>query len=332
MPLPEDVPAACVNDAVAQIAEDGALLPVNDLMRSWIAQVAARLDGLPLVDDELAELVRGAPVLMQEGERAWELSHHRVEDQRWLIARDVTDRERLRATVHAAARSRSLGELAASLAHDLNNQLSSALALCAELSLHAQDEADIQCIRDVENGTKIGAAALTALARMLTRTPARRDRVVISELLDESLSIVRKLFQQRCIGIDLVSSAQPLYVRVVVTDVVHAMLASLRALADLSPDSVQLEVDKRCIALADGRPRDYVVVRVLAREVARERAAAFAGVVELQPGSLHHVAAGSIASPEILDAALLQRRLGGDLMSRVDGDELTLEFCWPAAR
>ena len=332
MSLPEDVPAACVNDAVALVAEDGALRPVNELMRSWIEQVGARLDGLPLVDDELAELVSGARVLMQGGERAWELSHHRVEAQRWLVARDVTDRERLRATAHAAARSRSLGSLAASLAHDLNNQLSSALALCAELSIHAQDEADIQCIREVESGTKIGAASLTALARMLSRAPAGRERVAISELLEESLSIVRKLFQQRGIGIDLLKPAQPLYVRVVFTDVVHAMLASLRALADLSPDSVKLELDAQYIALADGRPRDYVVVRVVAREVARERAAAFASVVALQPGSLHRVAAGSIASPEILDAALLQRRLGGDLTSRVDGDELALEFCWPAAR
>ena len=329
MPPIERVPTACLSDAVARIADDGVLTCCNAPMTAWLGAARLSLDALPLDADQRAELDEGAVVVVHEGAASMELRRHLVDGEAWLTARDVTDRERLAATLLATIRSRSLAKIAASLSHDMNNQLSSALALCAELSVHAQDEEDIRCIRDVERGTKIGATAFGALARMLTQAPARRSRVDVTEALDEVMAIVSKVFQQNGVPLQVnVAEALP-EVRVVLVDVVHSMASVLRAVAALSPAEVAVSADMRP---ADMARRADVVIEVCARGVDSAQAAAYGRAFQAEAGSLRELAQSPSADQVLPVASFLQRRFGGDLATSSSGDRLTLVFSFPVAR
>ncbi|MGC6489449.1 MAG: hypothetical protein ACON4Z_17520 [Planctomycetota bacterium] len=326
------VPASCVRDGVAAVDEDGALHPCNGAMVQWVDAHGAALDALPLSAPDRRDLEAGEEVLLHADAASWELALREVDGRRWLTARDVSDREQRQATAFASMRSRALGELAASLAHDLNNQFHAALALSGELSFHATDPEDIESIRDLERGTKIGATALGALSRMLSRTPARRERVAFAEVLEEALAIVRKAYQQAGVelGVQVSDGLPP--VRLVPVDVVHALCAVLETVLGMKPASAQLAVTCRELARGEGRPRDYVVARCEFGGLSEADAAQMAAATELQPGSLREFIANRGLLQGVLAAAFLQRRLGGDLTSAASGRDLAVEFCWPVSR
>jgi len=62
------------------------------------------------------------------------------------------------------------------------------------------------------------------------------------------------------------------------------------------------------------------------------RASAVVEVVEVCVGSLDRIVADEGGHGPLMNAALLHLRLGGELRAAVDGDRLSLEFWWPAAR
>jgi signal transduction histidine kinase len=326
------VPASCIHDGVAAVDEAGALRASNASMERWVEAYGGALDELPLSLADRAELGDGQPVLLQVDEYAWELRLWEVEGRRWLTARDVSDREQRQATAFASMRSRALGELAASLAHDLNNQFHAALALSGELSFHATDPEDIESIRDLERGTKIGATAIGALSRMLSRMPARREQVAVVDVLEEALAVIRKAYQQAGVELCVVVPEDLPGVRLVGVDVVHALCAVLETVLGMKPSSAALSVTAREEALEEGRLRGYVVARFEFGGLAAQDADAMAAAVVMQRGSLQRFIGNRGLLQGVLAAAFLQRRFGGDLRSEASGDQLVIEFWWPAAR
>ena len=331
MPSDDYVPAACVRDAVAAIRDDGVLAATNDAMRGWIAQFGGTLDALPISSDDRAQLEAGDLVLLHAEDRVWELRRWVHDGAVWLTAADVTDREERQSTLFSALRCRALGALAASLSHDLNNQFNSALALSSELGLLAQTDEDRECLRDLERGTKIGATAVSALARMLVRTPARRGRVSFRSILDDALSIVRKAYQQR--GVELEASvAEDLPpVRVVADDVLHALTSVLETFLERGAARVELSSRSERRALGAGRARDLVVAELQVRGLAPEFVEALVQVVNCGPGSLRALARGEGPSQSVMVTAFLQRRFGGELRASAEDGQLAVGFCWPAA-
>lgn len=326
------VPASCTRDAVAAVAADGALQACNASMEQWVEQHAGALGDLPLAAADRGDLEAGDVVLFHAEDAVWELTLRGVDGRRWLTARDVTDREQRQAAVFAAMRSRALGELAASLAHDLNNQFHASLALAGELSFLATDPDDIESIRDLERGTKIGATALGALSRMLSRMPARRERVAVKEVLEEALAIVRKAYQQAGVELSVeIPDALPA-VRLVQVDVVHSLCAVLDTVLGMKPASARLDVARRAQASAEARARDYVVARFEFLGLSGEDAETLAASVVMQEGSLRRFVAHRGLLQGVLSAAFLQRRLGGDLESEADGGRLVVAFSWPVSR
>ena len=330
MPSDDFVPAACVRDAVAAVRDDGALAATNDAMRGWIEQFGGTLDALPLSSDERAQLEAGDPALLHGSERVWELRRWVHGGAVWLTAADVTDREERQSTLFSAMRCRALGVLAASLAHDLNNQFNSALALASELGLLAQTDEDRECLRDLELGTKIGATAVGALARMLVRTPARRARVAVRTILDDALSIVRKAYQQRGVELEADVAEDLPQVRVVPDDVLHALTSVLETFLERGAARVELSSRSERRALGEGRPRDLVVAELKVRGLAPELVESFVQVVSFEPGSLRTLARGEGPSQSVMVAAFLQRRFGGELLACAEDGQLTVEFYWPA--
>ena len=113
-------------------------------------------------------------------------------------------------------------------------------------------------------------------------------------------------------------------------EVVQALMESVGALADLGPERLAVVVSEQVSAGA--RPRPHVVARFEAHGVDPARASAVVEVVEVCVGSLDRVVADEGGHGPLMNAALLHLRLGGELRAAVDGDRLSLEFWWPAAR
>ena len=332
MPPPSSVPSACVRDAVALVAADGALTGVSGAMAAWSSKFGGTLDALPLADGDRADLDAGDPVVMLADDEAWELQRYEVDGQGWLVARDVTDREHRAATVLASVRCRALGNMAASLSHDLNNQFNAVLALSAQLGIYARTDADRESLLDLEQGTKIGARMAGVLARILVRTPARRERVAAGALIDDALAVVRKTIEHAGIELEVAVPDGLPDVRVVTVEVVQAVMEGLHMLIEIGAATMRFEVVERTLSCPEGRSRDCVVARCDATGVDRTRAETVAGVVGMRSGAIADVARGAGAYDAILTAAFLQRRLGGDLRCEHDGDRIGLEFCWPRAR
>jgi len=326
------VPASCVFDAVAVVDGAGALEACNEPMERWLERCGRTLEALPIDASERAELESGAPVLMHVDEEAWEITLRDLDGRRWLTARDVSDREQRQATAFASMRSRMLGELAASLAHDLNNQFHAALALSGELSYLATDPEDVQSIRDLERSTQVGATAIGALSRMLSRTPARRERVPIGDVLEEALAMMRKAYQQAGVELTVDIAAGLPEARLVQVDVVHALCAVLETVLGMKPSTADLAVRRGERVHEEARPREHVAARFSFCGLSEQDAAAVAATVVAESGSLRRLIQSRGALQGLLAAAFLQRRLGGDLSSEASGDRLSIEFSWPVAR
>ncbi|MEC8651690.1 MAG: hypothetical protein VXY92_03935 [Planctomycetota bacterium] len=233
---------------------------------------------------------------------------------------------------HLRRLARALAELAANLAHDLNNQIGAVIALSAELAFHVEGAEDQRALRELEQGAKAGAAALTALAKMLVRTPARRERVDAGALVEDAAALISKAFEQQGVGLTWRVAAGLPPTRVVYVDVLHSVSSVLRALLDRSPERVEVAVQLRQLAISGGRLRDYVVcaAEVFFADVAAS--AALSGFAELAPETLRTIGTASGRGQELVTAALLQRRLGGELRVEVEGARVTVTFLWPAAR
>ncbi|MCK5943014.1 MAG: hypothetical protein KAI24_13635 [Planctomycetes bacterium] len=342
MSLPPSIPRSCVRDPVALVADDGALAAATDEMGPWLARFGTSLGHLPLDDDQRAELQTGEPVVMTSPEAVWELRRAEGDGRVWLVARDVTERERRREHELASQRCRALGRMAASLSHDLNNQFNAVLALAGQLELVAQSHADREAMQELQQGTQLGARLAGLLARMLVRTPARRARVAASALLDDVLGLVAKSVEHA--GVELRVTVPPSLpaVRVPEVEVVQAMIGGIDALLALAPASLSLVAGASGTASGAPRERAFVEVRCEAGPVPRQRAEELRDAVELRPGSLTTLARRVVQGRgrgghahdlrEVMTAALLQRRLGGELACELGDDVVALVYRWPRAR
>lgn len=327
----QSVPSRCVLDVVATIDGDGRMAPRSEAASAWIERFGPHVSDLLLDDDSRADLDAGDCVLMWAGEEAWELRRFEEQGAAWLVATDVTDREQRSASDHAARRCRALGRMAASVSHDLNNQFNLAMGLAAHLGLYVQSEDERRDLSELEQGTKVGGRMLSLLARMLSNVPARRTRIATPRLIDEALTLARKSLEHADVALtERVEESLP-DVRVVETDVVQAVTEVLYLLAELRATSANFSASAASLALADGRERRCVVVRCDVSGVDAEQARAIAQAAGFEPGAVRAVAAGAGALDCVVTAALLHRRIGGELRCRADGEELVVEFCWPAA-
>jgi len=330
MSLPTQIPASLIKDAIAYVAPDGALHAMTDSMRALIEDVGAHLERLPLDDDQQSALLSGQEVVFSAATTTWALSLVEQEEGRWLLARDVTDRERYQAGSLASARCRRLGANAASLAHDLSNQFSATLALSSSLSFAVANESDRQTIAELEAGTKVGMRMVRSLARMLVGRGEQAEVFEAGAILEDALSLVRKNMSLSAIDLeDEVADGLP-QLRVVHVEVVQAVMQGLLVLQMLTPSKVRCLMSCEQVAVGGGRERRCVVLRCYADGVGGPDADAVVAVVQDQEGKWDQVR----QRPEDFESLALcvfgQQRLGGELKAMIEGDSLRLDYVWPA--
>lgn len=330
MNSPLAIPAELIQDAVAYVDADGRFHPVNDAMRGWVTTVAASIDELPLSKDQFDELLIGSEVRVTAAGVCWQLKRTQVVDVAWLVVRDITATDRLEASCLATARSRSLGAMAATIAHELNNQFNLVLALTAQLDELITKPNDRQSIHELEIATTAGARLLSILAHLLISRKRCREILQPSEFLADAALIVEKSMIQN--GVDLqVASAHGLPpIRGSHVEIVQAVMEGLVALLECGAKSITCTMGREASAIGGGRSRECIMLRCQASPADSVAVASLRKIVDGHAGMLAEVCSHSDVLLGLANAVLVQKRMGGDLIMATEGRDVCLQFVWPA--
>jgi hypothetical protein len=293
------------------------------------AQAVVKL-GLEPADEAL--LAAGKRVLCRHGDRSWWLRRVVRGDAVWLLSQEVTAFERANAAIFAAARVRALGEIAGVLVHDLGNHLSAGLGLAGLLREQVADADDRRILDQLQQVAQSGARMARVLADLLRRDPRHRGASRLEDVVEDVLTVVRPAAVPAAIAIEVAVHAAP-DVRADRADATQALLLGILDLLRCQPRRLAIEVGVAERAPANGRGRASGVVLVRAHGVTELAAAALtqrtAGAVSELPDAAQQ---RGRAEDGIAVAALLQRWLGGDLAVRREGEQLVVDYAWPAAR
>ena len=163
---------ATVGDGIMLLNPQGEIVAVNPILQMWLDTFLQKDENgfvcsLPLpfwpVEENQSQYQWNIPASSSHAERICELSLKLIyltETPLWMAAiRDVTEERQLRSKLLQDSTVSIIGRLSATIAHDLNNQLASIVAL-AGLQEETNDVIEIQKL-----ATEIGGVALRAAKR-----------------------------------------------------------------------------------------------------------------------------------------------------------------------
>ncbi|MFO0277955.1 MAG: hypothetical protein ACK533_11815 [Planctomycetota bacterium] len=325
---------AALDEGVGLLAADGGIVASNATMRGVLAAwggtdaPAADLRGLAVAADDEARLRAGEAIEVARGGQQWRLRCRAADGANWLIVDETTAAHRAASAVAELARLRLLGRSAGALVHDFNNMLNAAIGLATTLRPLVVDPADAQLLQDMTVGTQRGAQLLRSVARMLARSPRERRRTKLASVVADAVALAGKALLQRGVEPTLMEVPE-VEIHVDPTECVQAIWHGLAAVADASPRSLRVDAEVAMIARGDGRPRRCARVRLVAPVAEPAVAVGIARLLDGGGGLL-----GAIGSPGMSAGLAVtcspQRRLGGDLIGDVVGDDFTLTYLWPA--
>jgi two-component system, NtrC family, sensor histidine kinase HydH len=204
--LDVDRKVAAVNPAgrsvLNRVGPDPVGLDGKDVLPPELWTVVASLTGAPdVVEREMdCFMAQGKPVPIGVSASTW----HDEDGQRLghiLLLRDLTEVYALRREIARSQRLASVGNLAAGVAHEIRNPLSSIKGFATYFRERAREEKDRETatimIREVDRLNRV-VSQLLELARpvRISRQPTR-----IAELIDRSLALIRAGASEAGIGI-----------------------------------------------------------------------------------------------------------------------------------
>lgn len=327
---------ALLRDGLATLDAGGRVEPHNEAMRELLAAAGgprAAVDDLPglgLGKAAQAELRAGGCIAVQFGARHWQLRCARAGASAWLVASETTAEQRAGAAVAELARLRGLAAAAGNLVHDFNNLLNSCIGLAGHVRPHMPDPLDQRILRELEHGTQQGAQLARAMARLLVRGTGERATVPSTALVDDALALSAKAAGQRGVQLAVERSASAPVVRTVVAEAVQALWHGLMALVDRQPRALRIVLDAAEAAIGDGRVRPCARLCITSSGLEAEARDELLGLVKGAPGLIAALGRSPLA-PGLAAAVFVQGRLGGELRAEAVGEDLLLEYRWPAA-
>ncbi len=124
-----------------------------------------------------------------------------------IVHRDITEERRLQEHLFQTEKLASLGRMAAGLAHELNNPLTSVLGYAAVLQKEELPEETKQILREIENQARRASNIVRAVLDFAEQRPPYRYKVNLNELIEGILSFnVHRLEGQ---GIKVVKDLDP---------------------------------------------------------------------------------------------------------------------------
>ncbi|MBL8753934.1 MAG: HAMP domain-containing histidine kinase [Planctomycetes bacterium] len=330
-PLPAELLAA-LSVGIATVDAAGGWVATNAAMERAIGGRTAAPAALGLDADAVARLYAGEVVEHDCGGRRWRLGSHRGADGSvWVTLEDTTSAHRADSATFELARLRAMARVAATLVHDFNNLLNSAIGLAAQAEMSVSDPVQRGLVRELGGATQQGAQLARTLARLLARGTGECATVAAKQLLDEAVTVSAKAAAHRSVRLVVANPTDTPVVRTVVAEVVQALWQVLLELVDRGPRRIDIALAAVAIAVGGGRPRPCVRFRFVAAGLTAEAIDELMRLGNVTAGVLPLLGTSPTGSGLVV-AALVATRQGGELLVQRLGDDLQLDFVLPALR
>ncbi|HKR60755.1 MAG TPA: PAS domain-containing protein [Pyrinomonadaceae bacterium] len=178
-----------------------------------------------------------------------------------VFLRDVTNRRRHQELQAQSDKLRAVGELAAGVAHNLNNSLTVIQGRAQLLMMRTSDEAVAKSLKIITSAVEEGAQTLRRILEFARRDSAKEFRPVdISDLLTSSIEIAKPKWQNKSVtsAIEVKTECNaPVYVMGELAELREVVLNLIFNAVDAMPDGGQIEIgtrseiDSGCFWVAD---------------------------------------------------------------------------------
>jgi PAS domain S-box-containing protein len=166
-----------------------------------------------------------------------------------VFLRDVTDRRRNQEVAAQSDKLRAVGELAAGVAHNLNNSLTVIQGRAQLLMMRTSDEAVIKALKIITNAVEEGSQTLRRILEFARRESSHRFAAIdLSELLISSIEIARPKWQSKSAATKVEVTTEcstPVYVMGELAELREVVLNLLFNAVDAMPDGGSMEVGCR---------------------------------------------------------------------------------------
>lgn len=177
------------------------------------------------------------------------------------FVRDVTERKRAREMLVQSDKLRAVGELAAGVAHNLNNSLTVIQGRAQLLLMRAQDESASKSLKVITKAVEEGTKTLRRILEF-TRREAKQEFVPVelSDLITSSIEIARPKWQSKSSQINIkvqIECPETVYVLGDGAELREVVLNLIFNAVDAMPDGGVMEVgtragiDSGCFWVAD---------------------------------------------------------------------------------
>lgn len=178
-----------------------------------------------------------------------------------VFLRDVTDRRRHQELQAQSDKLRAVGELAAGVAHNLNNSLTVIQGRAQLLMMRTNDESIAKSLKIITNAVEEGAHTLRRILEFARRDSAKEFAPVdLAELLTSSVEIARPKWQSKSTKAMIevkVECGGPIYVMGELAELREVVLNLIFNAVDALPDGglieigAHTEIDCGCFWVAD---------------------------------------------------------------------------------
>ncbi|MFZ0063468.1 MAG: PAS domain-containing protein [Pyrinomonadaceae bacterium] len=166
-----------------------------------------------------------------------------------VFLRDVTDRRRHRELQAQSDKLRAVGELAAGVAHNLNNSLTVIQGRAQLLMMKTTDEAVAKSLKIITSAVEEGAQTLRRILEFARRDSAKEFAPVdISDLLISSIEIARPKWQSKSAKATIEVKTEcsgPVYVMGELAELREVVLNLIFNAVDAMPDGGLIEIGTR---------------------------------------------------------------------------------------
>jgi PAS domain S-box-containing protein len=169
-----------------------------------------------------------------------------------VFSRDVTERKRTQELMAQSDKLRAVGELAAGVAHNLNNSLTVIKGRAQLMLMRSKDESTTKNLQVITDAVEDGAKTLRRILEFARRdAPQGYAPVDLGELISSSIEIARPKWQSKTArenGREIkvqIDSRGPVYVMAELAELREVVLNLIFNAVDAMPDGGTMEVGSR---------------------------------------------------------------------------------------
>jgi len=166
-----------------------------------------------------------------------------------VFLRDITERKRTQQLIAQSEKLRAVGELAAGVAHNLNNSLTVIKGRAQLLQMKAIDEASLKSLQVINEAIEDGSKTLRRILEFARRDSVQRfGPIELDDLITSSIEIARPKWQMKTGQPQIemkIECSGPIYVKGDQAELREVVLNLIFNAVDAMPDGGSIEVGTR---------------------------------------------------------------------------------------